>query len=47
MPETEIGRVSHFFSRVSVAGIDLARELSVGDTIRVQAVSGSDAAMNE
>ena len=36
MPETEVGRVSHFFSRVSVAGIELTDELSVGDTIRVQ-----------
>lgn len=30
-----IGRVSHFFGNISVAVIDLAGKLKVGDTIRI------------
>ncbi|MBE0480513.1 MAG: translation elongation factor-like protein [Dehalococcoidia bacterium] len=36
MPETEIGKVSTFFSRPVVAGIDLKEGLAVGDTIRIK-----------
>ena len=36
MSEEEIGRVSSFFSRPVVAGIDLAACLKVGDTIHIK-----------
>jgi len=36
MPEEEIGRVSDFFARPVVAGIDLAASLKVGDRIRIK-----------
>jgi len=32
----EIGKVSHFFSKISVAVVDLTATLSVGDRIRIQ-----------
>jgi len=32
----EIGKVSHFFSKISVAVVDLKATLSVGDRIRIQ-----------
>ena len=32
----EIGRITHFFSKISVAVIDLRAPLSVGDTIVVK-----------
>jgi len=32
----EIGKVTHFFSKISVAVIELKATLSVGDRIRVQ-----------
>jgi len=32
----EIGKVTHFFSKISVAVIDLTATLSVGDRIRIQ-----------
>ena len=35
MPEEEIGRVSTFFARPVVAGIDLTSSLSVGDTLHI------------
>lgn len=36
MPEEQVGRVSHFFGKVSVAGIDVtADEIKVGDTIHI------------
>jgi selenocysteine-specific translation elongation factor len=34
--EEEIGRVSTFFARPVVAGIDLTGDLRVGDTIRIK-----------
>ena len=34
--EEEIGRVSDYFARISVAGIDLTGKLRVGDTIHVK-----------
>jgi selenocysteine-specific translation elongation factor len=36
MAEVVIGTVSDFFSRLSVAGIDLAAPLKVGDTIHIK-----------
>ena len=37
MAETEIGRVSHYFSKIGVAAIELTGgSLSVGDTIRIK-----------
>lgn len=35
MPEVEIGRVSDFFARPVVAGIDLTAPLKVGDVIHI------------
>ncbi len=35
MPEIEIGRVSEFFARPVVAGIELTAPLKVGDTIHI------------
>ena len=35
MPEEEIGRVSDFFARPVVAGIDLTATLKVGDKIHI------------
>ncbi|OGO45835.1 MAG: translation elongation factor-like protein [Chloroflexi bacterium RBG_16_64_32] len=34
--EEEIGRVSDYFARIGVAGIDLTGKLRVGDTIHVK-----------
>lgn len=36
MPEEEIGKVSDFFARPVVAGIDLSRALKVGDKIHIK-----------
>jgi putative protease len=36
MPEEEIGRVSDFFSRPVVAGIDLTAPLKVGEKIHIK-----------
>ncbi len=36
MAEKEIGKVTHYFSRISVAGIELSDELVVGDTILIK-----------
>ena len=35
MPEEEVGRVSDFFARPVVAGIDLTAPLKVGDKIHI------------
>jgi len=32
----EVGKVSHFFSKINVAVVDLTTTLSVGDRIRIQ-----------
>ena len=32
----EVGRIAHFFSKISVAVVELKAPLSVGDKIRVQ-----------
>jgi len=34
--EEEIGQVTDYFAKISVAGIDLTGKLRVGDTIRVR-----------
>jgi selenocysteine-specific translation elongation factor len=36
MPETEIGKVSDFFARPVVAGIDMSGSLKVGDRIHIK-----------
>lgn len=36
MPEEEVGRVSTFFARPGVAGIDLTGVLKVGDKIHIK-----------
>jgi len=36
MPEVEIGKVSDFFARPVVAGVELTATLKVGDTIRIK-----------
>ena len=36
MAEKEVGRVSDFFARPVVAGIELTGTLKVGDTIRIK-----------
>jgi len=36
MPEQEIGKVSTFFARPVVAGIDLTGTLKVGDKVRIK-----------
>lgn len=36
MPEVEIGKVSEFFARPVVAGIELTAPMKVGDTIHIQ-----------
>ena len=36
MPEVEIGKVSDFFARPLVAGIELTAPLKVGDKIHIQ-----------
>lgn len=37
MPEQEIGKVTHFFNKISVAVLSLKKELKVGDKIRIEA----------
>jgi putative protease len=32
----EVGKITHFFSKISVAVVDLTATLSVGDHIRIQ-----------
>ena len=34
--EREVGRISHYFSKISVAVIELTDKLKVGDTIHVK-----------
>ena len=36
MPEEEVGRVTHFFNKISVAAVELTGELAVGDTIHIK-----------
>jgi len=32
----EVGKITHFFSKISVAVVDLTATLSVGDRVRIQ-----------
>lgn len=36
MEEKEVGRVTHYFSKISVAAVELTDTLAVGDTIHIQ-----------
>ncbi|MCK4835164.1 MAG: translation elongation factor-like protein [Candidatus Aminicenantes bacterium] len=36
MPEEVVGKVSHFFARPVVVGIDLTRAITVGDKIHIK-----------
>lgn len=36
MEKKEIGKISHFFSKISVAVVELSGELKVGDTISIE-----------
>jgi len=36
MAEKEVGKVTRYFSRIQVAGIELSDEISVGDTILIK-----------
>ena len=38
MEEKEIGRISHYFGKVSVGIIELTGDLKVGDTIHIKGV---------
>ncbi len=35
MEEKQIGKITHFFSKISVGVIELSDELKVGDTIKI------------
>ena len=37
MPEQEIGKIEHFFDKISVAVLKLSGELKVGEKIRIEA----------
>ena len=36
MPDVEIGKVTEFFARPVVAGVELSGTLKIGDTIRIK-----------
>ncbi|MCH8274084.1 MAG: translation elongation factor-like protein [Armatimonadetes bacterium] len=36
MAEKEIGKVSHYFGKISVASLDITAPLRVGDTIHIK-----------
>lgn len=36
MDKVEIGKISHFFSKISVAIVELSKGLNVGDTISIE-----------
>jgi translation elongation factor EF-1alpha len=38
MPEQDIGKITHFFSKISVAVLSLTSNLKVGDKIRIEAM---------
>jgi len=38
MPEQEIGKITHFFSKISVAVLSLTAGLKVGEKIRIEAM---------
>ncbi len=35
MPETPVGKVSHYFAKIGVAAIEIQGEMNVGDRIRI------------
>lgn len=37
MPEKDIGKITHFFDKISVAIINLDEPLEIGDKIRIEA----------
>jgi translation elongation factor EF-1alpha len=37
MPEKQVGEITHFFSKISVAVVKLSGKLKVGDKIRIEA----------
>ena len=39
MSETEVGEITHFFDKVSVAVIQLTKNLKVGDRIHIKGVT--------
>lgn len=41
MPGKEIGKITHYFPKVSVAVLELTAPIKVGDTIRVEKSDGS------
>ncbi len=40
MADTEIGKVTHYFGKISVGAMKLTAPLAVGDTIKVKTHSG-------
>ncbi len=36
MPEEEVGKVTHYFNKISVAAVELTGHLSVGDKIHIK-----------
>lgn len=40
MADVQIGKVTHYYDKIGVAVIDISKELSVGDTIKI---TGPDA----
>jgi putative protease len=41
MPEEEIGKITHYFPKVSVAVVELRKPLKAGDSIKVVTHEGS------
>ncbi len=35
MPEVQIGKITHYFNKISVAVVELSDEIKVGDTIKI------------
>jgi len=35
MPEVQIGKITHYFGKISVGVIELTEELNVGETIKI------------
>lgn len=36
MPEEEIGRITHYFNKISVAALELSGNLEVGDMVHIK-----------
>ena len=41
MVETQVGKISHYFSKVGVAVVELGADLKVGDTIAIVCKDGT------